>query len=113
MSALLPHLLDPWSYGYHSLVKTLAPIDGILVRGVTPHNLGQTYNPTVSNPRSVSSPPIPSVAGGQSSVQVESASSNNGGKPPTQVVPLRIGLNLTEDLPYLCGWEEQPLQVFL
>ena len=68
----------------------MAPIDDLPPRGVTPHNLGKTYNPIVSNPRFVFSPPIPSVAGGQSSAQV--VSSNTWRQPPAKVVPIVSGV---------------------
>ena len=51
---------------------------------MSPHNLGQTSNATVLNPRYVSSPPITSVAVGQSSAQMVSVHSNVGGKPPVR-----------------------------
>ena len=82
MLDLLPHLSDPWPSGYRTLAKTLAPIDDLPPRGVTPHNPDQTFNPAVSNPRYVSSPPIPFVAKGESSAQMVSVHSNVGGKPP-------------------------------
>ena len=66
MSALLPCLSNPWPSGYRTLAENLGPIDDIPPHGVTSHIPGQTSNPTVLNPRSVSSPPIPSVAGGKS-----------------------------------------------
>ena len=79
MSALLACLSDPWPSGYRTLAKTLAPIDDLPPRGVTPHNPSQTSNPTVSNPRSVSSPPIPFVSRGKSSAQMVSVHSNARG----------------------------------
>ena len=83
MSALLPHLSDPWPSGYRSLAETLAPIEYVPPHGMSPNNPGQTSNPIVLNPRSVSSPPITSVAGGQSSAQMVSVHSNvGGGEPP-------------------------------
>ena len=81
MSALLPCLLDPWPSGYSSLAETLAPIDDVPPRGMSSHNPGQTSNRTVLNLRSVASPPITSVARGQSSAQMVSVHSNAGGKP--------------------------------
>ena len=83
MSTLLPRLLDPWPSRYRTLVETLAPIDDLPVHSVTPHNPSQTSNPTISNPRSFSSPPIPSIAGGKSLAQMVSVHSNTRGKPPT------------------------------
>ena len=95
MSTLLPHLSDPWTFGYRSLSMSLDPIDDLLDRGVTPHNTGQTSNPTptISHPRSVSSPPIPSMAGGKPSVPVASIPSNVGGKPPVQVMSSVSGVS--------------------
>ena len=81
MSSLLPHLSDPWPSGYHTLADTLAPIDDLPPRGVTPHNPSQTSNPTISNPRSFSSPPLPSIARGESLAQMVSVHSNTGGEP--------------------------------
>ena len=62
MSALLPHLSDPWPFRYPTITEALAPIDDIPPHGVTSHNPGQTSNPTILNPRSISSPPISFVA---------------------------------------------------
>ena len=75
MSALLPHMSDPWPSGYSPLV------DGVPSHGMSPHDPGQTSNPTVLNPRSVSIPPIPSIAGGKPSAQVVSVHSNVIGNP--------------------------------
>ena len=72
---------DPWPSGYHSLADTLAPIEDVLAHSLTSHNPGQTSNPIVLNPRFVSSPPIPPIAGGESSAQMVSVHSNIGGKP--------------------------------
>ena len=76
MSAILPHLIDPWPIGYNPLS------DDAPSRGLSPCDLGQTSTPTVLNPRFVASPPIPSIAGCKSSSQVVSITSNDGGKPP-------------------------------
>ena len=81
MSTLFPHILNPCPSGYRKISKTLDPIDDLPPRGVTPHNPDQTSNPTISNPRYVSSPPIPSVARGKSSAQMVLVHSNVGGKP--------------------------------
>ena len=79
--ALLPDLSDPWTSIYCTLVEILAPINDLSPHGVTSHNPGQTSNPTVLNPRYVSSPPIPSVVGGKSSAQMVSVHYNTGGNP--------------------------------
>ena len=84
MSALLPCLSNPWNSGYRSLFETLDPIDDVPPRGMSPHNPGQTSNPKFLNPRSVSSPPITSLAWGKSSSQMVLVHSNIGWKPPVQ-----------------------------
>ena len=66
MSALFPHLSDPWPDGYHSLAKVLGPIEEVPFRG----NPGQNSNPTVSYPGPITSPPIPVVVGGEYTTQV-------------------------------------------
>ena len=81
MSALLPRLSDAWPSGYSPLAENFAPIDDVPPRGMYPRNPGQTSNPTVVNPRFVSSPPINFVAGGKSSAQMVVVHSNTGGKP--------------------------------
>ena len=81
MLALLPLLSNPCPSGYHSLADTLDPIDNVLVRDVTLDNPVQTFNPTVSNPTSVSSHPISSISGGESSAQMVSVHSKARGKP--------------------------------
>ena len=85
MSNLLPRLSDPWPSGYRSLVETLAPIEDVLPCGLTPQYPGRTSNPApaVSNYRSVSSPPIRSIARWKPSVPVVSGPSNVGGQHPT------------------------------
>ena len=93
MSALLPHLSDPRPSRYRSLTKTLDPIDDVPPRGMSPHNPGQTSNPIVSNPRFVCSPPIASIAGGQSSAQMVSVHSNTGGQPQVRVTLLVSGVS--------------------
>ena len=77
--ALLPPIMAPWPADYHSLDDSLRPIDPIEPL----HHLDQTFNPTVSNVRSVSSPPMTFVARGQPSIPVISVPSNAMGKPPT------------------------------
>ena len=67
---------------YHSLAKTLARIVDVLAHSGTSHP-GQTSNPTVSNPRFVSSPPIPSIAWGKLLAQMVSVHSNAEGRPLT------------------------------
>ena len=76
MSSLLLHLLDPWPSGYSPLAETLDPIDDVLPLGMSPCNPGQTSNTTVLNPRSISSPPITSAIGEQSSAQMVAVHSN-------------------------------------
>ena len=82
MDRIIP---SPISYKEPVSDETLAPIEDVLNRSVTSHNPGQTSNPTVLNPRYVSSPPITSVVGGQSSAQMVSVHSNAGGQPPARV----------------------------
>ena len=75
MSALLPHNTDPWPAKYHSLSDSMKPIDHV----ETSHHPGQTYDPTVLNVRSVSSPPRSSMAGGKPSTPVVSVPYGAGG----------------------------------
>ena len=82
MSAILPRLLEPWPSRYRTLAETMAPIEDVPAHSVASHNPAPTYNPTVSNSRFVSSPPIPSIAGGESSTQMVSIHSNACEKPP-------------------------------
>ena len=78
--ALLPCNTDPWPPGYHSLVDSLIPIN--LVE--PSHHPDQTFDPTVSNVRFVSSPPMSSMAGGKPSTPVVSVPFNVGGEPSAQ-----------------------------
>ena len=75
MSALLPRLTDPWPSGYSPLS------DDAPSHGLSPRDPIQTSNPTFLNPRSVSSHPIPSIAGTKPSAQVVFVPSNIGGQP--------------------------------
>ena len=83
LSSLFPRILDPWPFRYCSLAETLGPIEEVLFSVVISHNPGQTSNPRILNQRYMSSPPIPSVAGGESSTQMVSVHSNTEGKPLT------------------------------
>ena len=74
MSALSPHLTDPWPDGHSPL------FDDAPSRGLSPCDPCQTSNTTVLNPRSITSPPIPVVVGGKSTTQVVSTYSNAGGQ---------------------------------
>ena len=47
-SVVFPRNTEPWPAGYRSLVDSMKPIEPILGHAVTPHNLGQTTNPTTS-----------------------------------------------------------------
>ena len=80
MSSLLPRNTDPWPDGYHSLADSMKPID--LVE--TSQHPGQTFEPTVANVRSVSSPPRSSRAGGKPSTPIVSVPYSVGGKPSAQ-----------------------------
>ena len=81
MSALLPHLSDPWPSRYSPLADTLALVDDVQPCGMSPRNPSQTSNPAVVNPRSISSPPITSVVARKPSSQMVSVHSNIGGQP--------------------------------
>ena len=81
MSSLLPRLLDPWPFGYSPLAETLAPVDDVPPCGMSPNNPSQTSNPTILNSRFISSPPLTSLVGGQSSPQMGEVHSNTGGDP--------------------------------
>ena len=54
---------DPWPAGYRSLVDSMKPIAPIIDHVVTPHNLGQTTNPTTSHIMYVPNPPRSSAPG--------------------------------------------------
>ena len=77
MLALLPHNRNPWPDGYRSLDDSMKPIDPV----ETPPHLGQTFNPTVANVCSVSSPPGSSRAGVKPSNPFVSVPYSVGGKP--------------------------------
>ena len=70
--------------GYRSLVDSMRPIEPILDRTVTPHNPGQTTNPTTSHIMSVQNPPGSSAPGAQHSIPILSLHSSVGGQPPTR-----------------------------
>ena len=67
--------------GYRSLADYMRPIEPILDRTVTPHNPGQTSNPTTSHIMYVPNPPGSSAPGSQPSIHVLSLPSSVGGKP--------------------------------
>ena len=58
--------------GYHSLVHSMRPIEPILDRTLTPHNLGQTINPTTSHIMSNPNPHESSAPGAQHLIPVSS-----------------------------------------
>ena len=62
-SVVFPRNLDPWPVGYRSLADSMKPIEPILDRNVTPHNPGQTTNPTTSHIMYVPNPPGSSAPG--------------------------------------------------
>ena len=70
--------------GYHSLVDSMRPIELIIDRTITQHNLGQTTNPTTSHIMSVPNPPMSSALGAQPSIPISSLPSRVGGQPPTR-----------------------------
>ena len=82
--AFFPRNTDPWPVGYCSLVDSMKPIEPILDRTVTPHNLGQTTNTTTFHIMSVPNPLGFSTLGEQHSIPVSSTPSNVGGKPPAR-----------------------------
>ena len=67
--------------GYCSLVDSMRPIEPILDRTATPHNSGQTTNPTTSHIMSVPNPPKSSTPGAQHSIPVSSIPSSARGQP--------------------------------
>ena len=70
--------------GYRSLANSMRPVEPILDQTVTPHNLGQTSNPTASHIMFVPNPPRSSARGAQHSIPVSSLPSSAGGKPPAR-----------------------------
>ena len=78
--AVFPRNLDPWPVGYRSLADSMKPIEPILDRTVTPHNPGQTSNPTDSHIMSIPHPPRSFAPGAQHSILVSSIPSSAGGK---------------------------------
>ena len=101
MSALLPHLSDPWHFGYCTLDETLAPIDDLLVCSVTPHNPGQTSNTIVSNPRTFSSPPTPCIGGKNPQLKWYQYIPTLGGNPRRELRYLLVVFILVPDRPLL------------
>ena len=83
-STVFPHNTDPWPAGYHSLTDSMKPIEPILDHDVTPHNLGQTTNPTTSHIMYVPNPPGSSVLGEQHSIPISSIPSSVEGQPPAR-----------------------------
>ena len=68
--------------GYHSLADSMRPIEPILDRTVTPHNLGQTTDPTTSHIMFVPNPLGSSAPGDQRSIPISSIPFSVGGQPP-------------------------------
>ena len=80
--------------GYRSLADSMRPIESIIDRTVTPHNLGQTTKHTTSYVMSVPNPPRSCAPGTQPSIPVSSLPSSAEGKPSarptlssTRIVP--------------------------
>ena len=96
VSAILPCNIDPWP-----IAENRASTDGHPTYGDTSRNLGQTSNstPIVLNSRSISSPPIISMAGGKPSVPVVSVPSNAGGQTPHDLCYPLVELLLIIDRP--------------
>ena len=67
--------------GYCSLANSMRPIELILDHIVTPHNLGQTSNPTASHIMSIPNPPRSFALGAQHSIHVSSIPSSVGVQP--------------------------------
>ena len=76
--------MDPWHVGYRSLADSMKPIEPFLDRNVTPHNPGQTTNPTTSHIMSVPNPPGSSALGAPHLILVSSIPSSAEGKPPAR-----------------------------
>ena len=70
--------------GYCSLADSMRPIELIIDRAVTPHNLGQITTPITSHVMSIPNPPRSSAPGAQPSIPVSSVPSSAGGKPLTR-----------------------------
>ena len=64
---------------YRSLVDSMRPIEPILDCTVTPHNPGQTSNPTASHIMSVPNPPKSSAPRAQHSIPVSSLAFSDEG----------------------------------
>ena len=69
--------------GYRSLANSMRPIEPILDQTVTPHNPGQTSNPTASHIMYVPNPLGSFKPRAQHSIMVPSLPSSVGGKPLT------------------------------
>ena len=80
-STVFPCNLDPWPVGYRSLADSMKPIEPILDRIMTPHNPGQTTNPTTSHIMSIPNPPGSSAPGEQHSTPISSTPSSVRGQP--------------------------------
>ena len=70
--------------GYRSLADSMKPIEPTLDHNVTPHNLGQTTNPTTSHIMSFPNPPGSSTPREQHSILVSSIPSSVRGQPLAQ-----------------------------
>ena len=70
--------------GYRSLAYSMRPIELILDHTMTPHNPGQTTNPTTSHIMSIPNPLRSSTPGAQNSIPVSSLPSSARGQPPEQ-----------------------------
>ena len=81
-STVFPHNANPWPAAYPSLDDSMKPIEPILDHAMTPHNPGQTTNPTTSHIMSVPNPLGTSTIGAQHSIHVSSIPSSSKGQPP-------------------------------
>ena len=79
-----PRNPDPWPVGYRSLIDAMKPIEPILDHIVTPHNPGQTTNPTTSCIMYVPNPPESFAPREQHSILVSSISSSAERQPLAQ-----------------------------
>ena len=70
--------------GHRSLSDSMKPIEPILDRAMTPHNPGQTTNPTTSHIMYVPNPLRSSAHGEQHSIHVSSTPSSAGEQPPAR-----------------------------
>ena len=81
-----------WAHNHHipqlllwdivHLYDSMRPIEPIIDRAVTPHNLGQISTPITSHVMYVPNPPRSSAPGAQPSIPVSSLPSSARGQPP-------------------------------